>query len=430
MIRSFALCLLLLLALDSLAQTVLTPLYPNTRRIDDFEIRNDGVGFLAANDPYIVLRTMDGGLHFDTVLDLRPMNFNPYLRSIRMMGDSTVFLGTLMPASTLLRSTDLGESWVNLTPMLPDSVTALCGLFVVGDSVIYGTGRYFGDAYFIKSSDAGMSWVEKDMRTQASNLIDVHFTDANHGYLVGRSNDPNEGGVLLETIDGGQTWTKKRISSQPGDRAWKFFKASATDYYVSLENSLEIPNRYWRSFDAGQTWTLDTIHGYNFRMLQSVAFLGRDTGYAGGHFAGHLYTYDGGASWTLDSSLSGFNRMQMMGDRMYISGKQFVYAGPANAASTPEPELPMAPLHLLKAPYPNPVPSGQSVILPYTLGRYTNVGLALTDLQGRALKEWPYILAEPGDGLWELDLPALASGVYLLHMYTDIEHHAQKLVVR
>lgn len=429
MIRSFLFSLLLLFAYDSLAQTVLTPLYPSTRRIDDFEIRNDGVGFLAVNHPYVVLRTMDGGLHFDTVLDLRPLSFNPYLRSIRMMGDSTVFLGTLMPFHTLMRSTDLGQHWDTLTPFLPDSVQAICGLFVVGDSLIYGTGRYFGDAYLIKSTDAGMSWTKKDLRAQASNLIDVHFFDADHGYLVGRSNDPNEGAVLLETLDGGDSWTKKLLSNQPSDRAWKFFKASETDFYISIENGLEIPNRYWRSYDAGQSWTMDTIAGFSLRMLQSVAFLGRDTGYAGGHFRGYLFTHDGGQSWTLDSSLSGFNRMQLMGDRMYLAGERFVYAGPLNAASVEEAARPSYALHQLKAPYPNPI-QGNTVYLPYLLGSYTNVGLALTDVQGRTFKEWPYILAEPGEGLWELELPNLSPGIYLLHMYTDIEHHAQKIVVR
>lgn len=411
------------------AQHVLTSLFNSSSRIDDFTMSLQGTAYLAANGADAVYKSTDGGQTFNVSLDLDSVR-NIYLRSIKSVGDSVVILGTLTPNHTMFRSKDAGASWQNITANLPDSVEAICGLSVVGDSLIYGTGRYFGDAYLIKSSDMGDTWQYIDMKPWASNLIDVHFFTDKRGYVVGRSAQANEGAILLETTDGGSSWTTKWLSNVAGDRAWKFFKRDDAHFYVSLENFQAIANRYFVSSDSGNTWRVDTMGNMALPMLQSVAFINADTGFAGGHFSGHMYTYDGGATWQITGPFQGFNRMQLLGDRLFMSGNCFCYFGPANSVSVEPIAAPMPLLHDLQLLYPNPSESGQLIKARFKAGKGTNIGFSLSDIRGKVIYDWPNMLASEGITDFELQLPHLAIGTYILVAYTDSEHHQQRLVIR
>lgn len=412
------------------AQNSLISLFSTSSRIDDFTMSIQGVGYLASNGPSLVYKTTDGGQSFNASLDFVFIN-NIYLRSIKTIGDSVVILGTLTRDHTLYRSLNAGASWQNITSNLPDSIHAICGLSVVGDSLIYGTGRYFGDAYLIKSSDLGNTWQYIDMRPWASNLIDVHFFTDQHGYVVGRAAQANQGAILLETVDGGINWAPKWTSNVPGDRAWKFFMRDPAHFYVSIENSQPIANRYFSSSDSGQSWRVDTMGTLSLPMLQSVGFINADTGFAGGHFAGYAYTYDGGATWQQSGPFQGFNRMLKMGDRLFMSGRNFCYFGPANSVSVKPPWLaPLSKMHRIERIFPNPIGPGELLKVRFTAAQLTNVGFALTDVQGKIIFEWPNIEAAEGSSILELRLPGLPSGNYLLQAFTDIEHHQQRLIIR
>lgn len=389
----------------------------------------EGVVYLAANGPDAVYKSSDGGVTYSLSLNLASVS-NVYLRSIKAMGDSVVFLGTLTRNHTMYRSLDAGNTWQNISSKLPDSIYAICGLSVVGDSLVYGTGRYFGDAYLIKSSDLGESWQYIDMRPWASNLIDVHFFTDKHGYVVGRAPNANQGATLLETTDGGNSWSTKWVSNVAGDRAWKFFKRDDAHFYVSIENTQSIPNRYFASADSGHTWFVDTMGNMTMPMMQSVGFINADTGFAGGHFGGYLYTNDGGDNWQMSNDFQGFNRMLLLGDRLFMSGNSFCYFGPLNSVSVEPVTLPNRKQHALQRVYPNPSESGGYINVRFTAGKGTNIGFSLSDINGKVIYDWPYMLAEEGTSEFELRLPQVAKGMYVLVAYTDSEHHQQKFLIR
>lgn len=413
----------------ALAQPNLQTLFTNTSRIDDFQMNLSGTGYLAVNGLSAVLKTTDGGLSYDTVLNFAAMGGSrPYVRSIRFFNDSIGFLGTLAPNRTFWRTLNGGQSWENLSDSLPAGITAICGMSVVDERLLFATGRYFGDAYLLRSVDTGRTWVYTDMKPQASQLIDIHFLDSLNGYLTGKSAVAGEGAILLRTSDGGNSWTTAAVSNRPGDQAWKFFKRSATDYYVSLENGLEEPNAYLRSYDAGQTWQLITIDSFALPMLQSVGFLTRDIGFAGGHFSGILYTTDGGTTWTRTQQYTGFNRMQHLGDRLLISGNQFVYSGPGLGLTVPEhPLYPAKKRHILLPPYPNPAQG--SITATFKLADAGNAGFLLSDIQGKSIRSYPPQYLPAGKHQQQLDLQGLAAGLYLLQLYTDDEHHFQRILL-
>ncbi|MFN3528636.1 MAG: T9SS type A sorting domain-containing protein [Bacteroidia bacterium] len=403
-------------------------LYSSERRIDDFVLTAGNKLFLASNQPYMVLKSSDGGLSFDTSLNLEQAVPRPYLRSMVAFNDDVVFLGTLTPGHTLYRTTNGGSSWENLSAWLPPQVTAICGMIQV-DGVLFATGRYTGNAYFLKSFDQGETWQFHDLSQQASNLIDVHFFDANHGYLLGRAAQADSGAVLLETHNGGTSWQIKWYSGQPGDRAWKFFARNSQHFIVSLENALPMAPRYRSSFDGGNSWQTDTISGHVLDMLQSVAFISADTGIAGGHFSGYLFTVDGGQSWNRLTQYRGFNRARMYDNQMLLSGREMVYFGPMQSLSATEQiAAPPKALHSIEKIYPVPF-SGSELFVELSIGHPTNISFSLTDYTGRQLAEWPAsFIYESGKSRISLPMPALPAGHYLLQLFTDSEHHVRKLV--
>ncbi|MDP2187287.1 MAG: T9SS type A sorting domain-containing protein [Sphingobacteriaceae bacterium] len=417
-------------SLLAVAQPNLQSLFFGFSRIDDFQMNNNGTGYLAVNGVSAVLKTIDGGITYSPVL-----NFNdssgprPYVRSIRFFNDSIGFLGTLAPNRTFWRTLDGGQNWENMSTTLPLGIAAICGMAVVDQRLLFATGRYFGDAYLLRSVDTGRTWVYTDMKPQASQLIDVHFIDSLNGFLTGKSANASEGAIVLRTADGGNSWTTAAVSNRPGDQGWKFFKRSTTDYYVSLENGLEVPNAYLRSYDAGQTWQLITMDTFALPMLQSVGFLTREIGFAGGHFSGILYTTDGGTTWTRTQQYSGFNRMQHLGDRLFISGNQFVYSGPALGVGVKEIALASSQKrHALLPAYPNPAQG--SVTAGFKLADAGNAGFLISDMQGKSIRAYPPLYLLAGEHQQQLDLQGLAAGMYLLQLYTDDEHHFQRLLIK
>jgi photosystem II stability/assembly factor-like uncharacterized protein len=417
-------------SLLAVAQPNLQSLFFGFSRIDDFQMNNNGTGYLAVNGLSAVLKTTDGGIHYDTVLNFSDSgSVRPYVRSLRFFNDSIGFLGTLAPNRTFWRTLDGGQNWENMSTTLPTGITAICGMAVVDQRLLFATGRYFGDAYLLRSVDTGRTWVYTDMKPQASQLIDVHFIDSLNGFLTGKSAIASEGAIVLRTADGGNSWTTAAVSNRPGDQGWKFFKRSTTDYYVSLENGLDITNAYLRSYDAGQTWQLITIDSFALPMLQSVGFLTRDIGFAGGHFSGILYTTDGGTTWTRSQQYSGFNRMQHLGDRLFISGNQFVYSGPALGVGIKEIALaPSQKRHVLLPAYPNPAQG--SVTAGFKLADAGNAGFLISDMQGKSIRAYPPQYLQAGEHQQQLDLQGLAAGMYLLQLYTDDEHHFQRLLIK
>ena len=97
----------------------------------------------------------------------------------------------------------------------------VCGLSVVNESVIYASGGTNDPGFptrVMRTTDGGASSPAQDMSEHATLLVDIYFTDAENGWVVGgkgalpqppKPPDPRSHikPVVLRTTDGGQTWT-------------------------------------------------------------------------------------------------------------------------------------------------------------------------------------------------------------------------------
>jgi hypothetical protein len=321
-------------------------------RTDDIWFANPEVGWLV-NSSGQVCKTSDGGANWQQQVFL-PLDgqFSPYLRCIHFANEKIGWFGNLLDVvdendvqkgdyrkHLLHQTVDGGETWTQVENLPGLSPVGICGLSVVDENTIYGSGTnspanndLTGGAKIVKSVDGGQSWQLIDMSLYADNLIDIHFFDANRGWVVGgKKSDscpvtrphyekyPSYAQlkpVVLRTGDGGQTWQNMAANLQDelpcGGWGWKIFWLDEKVGFVSVENFLE--GAILKTTDGGDSWQrlpIDDSRLVNGKAvananLEGVGFITPEHGWVGGwgsfNFDG-LYnsiTLDGGEQWTAE----------------------------------------------------------------------------------------------------------------------------------
>jgi photosystem II stability/assembly factor-like uncharacterized protein len=346
-------------------------------RTDDIWFLDPRVGW-AVNSNGQVLKTQDGfatwteQLHDETV----------YFRCVGFASPTRGWVGTLTAGKRMFHTTDGGDTWkpvANLPPLAP---SAVCGLSVVNESVVYASGTNFPNRppRVMKTTDGGETWQGIDMTPHASLLIDVHFTTPDRGWVVGGKNQggppvrDNVKPVVLFTEDGGNTWVNRAaglLAEFPlGEWGWKIQFLNDQVGFVSLENFAA--GAILKTTDGGQTWKRLPINDPQGNAnLEGVGFVDESHGWVGGWGSADFTqgfsseTRDGGQTWTDANEIGLFiNRFRFFGSPVtvgYASGRT-VYrysaeplppppaalaaAGPARLLGTADPGVTARPVRL------------------------------------------------------------------------------------
>ncbi|KAF9691228.1 hypothetical protein EKO04_010840 [Ascochyta lentis] len=245
--------------------------------------------------------------------ELKPTNSTQQFRGLSPVSERTVWIsGT---NGTVLRTTNGGSSWSNVSPpLLPENSTAFqfrdIEAFSEKSAVILSIGE--GNASRIyQTLNGGKSWKATFVNAEATAFYDcMAFENTKHGLAM---SDPVAGTFrLIETWDGGATWKLVDASGMPAALAGEFgfaasgtcIEAAAGRWYIA-SGGVD-PGRVFRSED-GHHWNVSntTITGGAAAGVFSARFKDEQNGIAvGGDYekpAGNLNTAawskDGGKSW-------------------------------------------------------------------------------------------------------------------------------------
>ncbi len=290
-------------------------------RFEDMQFVNPDVGWVVDGGGQIV-KTIDGGETWSQ----QYYNSDRYFRSVEFFNEEIGYAGTLAngnPTATLLKTTDGGATWVDISNNLPVSVAGICGMHAVDENIIFITGVFYGNAYIMKSINQGETWNYINMGNLCNGLVDIYFKDQNIGLAVGQSaQGTGLKAIIVGTADGGDTWSQLAIGEHNNQRSWKLQMISNDVMYASIEEFEPSP-QYFKSTDGGQNWNMETIVTSNTSgTMQGIGFLNEDIGWVGGF--GNLFyeTLNGGNSWEYKPTIGqSFNRFQRVNDTlMYTSG--------------------------------------------------------------------------------------------------------------
>ncbi len=403
------------------------PATPTAGRFDDVFFVNDSVGWAVSSDGEI-LKTVDAGVNW--VLQKSSAD---YFRSVEFFDENTGFAGSLY--GRLYRTTDGGENWINITDLIPEDFSGICGMSAADDTNIYICGVWSNPAYIFKSSDRGDSWEYIDMSSYAYSLVDIKFTDAMHGFATGQSANLDEGGIILYTENGGIDWTVNKTTGHPNDYVWKIQLLDSVNAFGAIADVAGgFETRFLKSIDAGMNWEVKTVSD-SYYYVEMCGFINMDTGWTGSYNV--LETFDGGENWHINNFGYNMNRFFKLNNNLaFASGETiYVYSDTSYIApmdTTTEDTTLVAiqnvrkNIHALNPIFPNPT---QNIIqVNYTISRNTTLDLNVFDVTGHLVNRLYHGPISEGTytKTWEHHLPP---GQYIISLHSNEGLLWQKFIV-
>ncbi len=414
-------------------------------RTDDIWFRDPQRGW-AVNSNGQILHTTDGFATWQQ----QHHDQEVYLRCVGFASDTRGWVGTLTANKRLFETSDGGATWTTVANLPSLAPSAVCGLSVVNESVVYASGTNFPNrpARMMRTVDGGATWQAWEMSEHASLLVDTYFTDADHGWVVGGKatvanptrNDVRV--VVLRTEDGGQTWVNRAAhlgGELPlGEWGWKIQFLDERIGYVALESFTR--GAILKTTDGGHTWTRIEINDPQGNAnLEGVGFIDESTGWVGGWGSATFQegysssTIDGGKTWQDANEIGRFiNRFRFFHEPVivgYASGRT-VYRYSAEPVPAPREVAPAAGLRLLddNAPMQSSAPLHVAVTVPAGADRLT---IDIWDRFGEHVRQ---LLDEPqpADGSRTVDWDVtddtgqpLGEGSFLIRVTVDGRSESQ-----
>jgi photosystem II stability/assembly factor-like uncharacterized protein len=255
---------------------------------------------------YAILRTKDGGQHWDEIL--APLQAQD-VQIVTSADDAWVLRQSCAPDRPsaacgwdLRTTSDGGDNWT-VSPLV-DGFDLDVSRPTVDNAWAVISPEGPGTSAILSTHDRGQTWSEiPTPEGGAGYERRVFFFDASHGWILigSQSSAGSELKEIFATSDGGQTWTRLSGSlappsadATPGNGIPQFgyggpivFTSESDGWFASARGGL------FHSADGGATWSL-VLQDDN---LQSLQFTDAKHGWTASLIA--LYrTTDGGVTWT------------------------------------------------------------------------------------------------------------------------------------
>lgn len=395
-----------------------------TGRYEDLYFINENTGWIVSYST--IKRTTNGGATLETQFSGGNFSF----RSVAFNNANTGWAGTIN--GELFKTTNGGLNWIRIDDVMNIKSTGYCEMWVVGDSCMYGSGRYSGPTSFTYTTNAGESFNVVDMGAFTSYQIGVFFKNRNLGFIGGTSTIPSEGAVVLRTTNGGISFQKRYRSYQSMEHIWQLLFNNENFGYGTVQSFYNTPMSYIVTTDGGNTWERKIIPGTNStnQYAESISFINPQTGWiASGNGSGMYQTTNGGTTFQF------INQNYLQIHSMFTVKDSIVYAGGASLYKYTrgttyiengyETGIPLN--HSLNQNYPNPF--NPSTKINFSLFRNTSVSIKIYSITGEFIKELYKGFTTIGNHTIEWNASELPSGAYYINMLTNEGHFTKKAIL-
>lgn len=252
-----------------------------------------------------------------------------YVRALEFSDAKTGFLGNIGPGyfagvtdpQPLYVTHDGGAHWTAITLAGGRQIAGVCAIDVLkvdGKVVaVRAGGRVGGPAGMLESFDQGRTFRARDMSGVTGMILDIHFIDANTGFIAGAS-APEEDKAharILKTTDGGKSWRAVFESDRAGDNDWKLAFPSARVGYATII-SYSAPENEARGYvvkteDGGEHWRRLTVTSDSNWIPYGINFIDDEHRWVGGSTGGYS-TGDGGKTWSAESMGLSTNKIRLV----------------------------------------------------------------------------------------------------------------------
>lgn len=248
-----------------------------------------------------------------TWIERGPGNIGGRTRAIAVDPDdatgSTFYVGSV--GGGVWKTTDGGDSWINLTPQLPNLATSTIAQSQSNPDVMYvGTGEGFNNVDQIdgtgiwKTTDRGETWEQLVETTDGNawkNIMRIVVDPANPDIVIAASAPGFNGGAtksyIYKSTDGGATWTAKynsansiqQIVADPNDFS-KLYATVNSEGVIKSNNSGDTWNSSSAGIDEGARFELSVSPVNTNNIFMSV--------YGGSTGTLFYYSIDAGKNWT------------------------------------------------------------------------------------------------------------------------------------
>ncbi|MGE5353887.1 MAG: YCF48-related protein [Syntrophothermus sp.] len=227
-----------------------------------FGSRNKG---LVSSYNRITYITNDGGLSWDTLKALNGL----YVHSMQWLDDNVGFVSSLYDPARLLKTTDGGKTWTDLINGIT-TTNAGC-LFFLDDN--YGWAA-FGGNKIGATTDGGKTWELTTVPGYLPTVSQIQFIDKSNGFLAGITSglgDYEMYGIFAFTTDGGHSWTSREIPDKNSNLSQVHFVDANTGY---ITEDRYPDSRIFYTTNKGADWTVVKGAGRN------LAFAGNSKAWA------------------------------------------------------------------------------------------------------------------------------------------------------
>jgi len=299
---------------------------------------------------------------------------------------------------------------------------------VVNDSIIVIAGRVNGPAYFVKTTNAGLTWASKDMNGYNQSLIDCYFFNPDSGFAVGGINStPVSKAQILFTSDGGENWVVRATGSTTGEWVWKLSFPTRDIGYASIQNNNDSGDvRFFKTSNGGESWE-EKLFRPSYFFEQGVGFINPMTGWIGGD-TNTYETNDGGNSWFASTYIRYLNKIRFLNDTLGFAGGDRIYKYSRDTTvgitqlytDTPD-------VFSLEQNYPNPF--NPVTKIKYTIKRETNLKITIYDITGKEVTVLLDGIQDAGSFIIRFDGTNYPSGVYFYRLETEAFVETRKMML-